>query len=85
MVSVEFENNSYLLTSDGVWVGNGGPKQGRYPGLHCSAPMILWPELVSAGIEQGYDRSELIRKAPEKPAKSTKRRAKKPANSISIF
>jgi hypothetical protein len=86
MVSIEFEKNRYQLTPSGVWIGTGGPNGGRYPGLYCAAPMVIWPELISAAITQGYEKSDLAREVPKKAAKSSAKKAyKKPANSISIF
>jgi hypothetical protein len=87
MVTVDFEGNNYLYSksdTSGVWVGNGGPKQGRYPGLHCAAPTIMYPAMVIAAIEQGADKSEFVFEKKEK--KASKPRASKPKkNSISIF
>jgi hypothetical protein len=89
MITVDFEGNNYLLSKDsrgGYWVGNGGPKRGRYPGLSCTAPSIMWPELAKKAIKEGYEASEL-RCAPlkkeSKPRKSSTKKPKKPT--ISIF
>ena len=87
MVTVNFEGNSYLYSkssSGGVWLGNGGPRRGRYPGLSCAAPTIIYPKLIAAAIEQGADKSEFVFEKKEK--KEKKPRAFKPKkNAISIF
>lgn len=89
MITVNFEGNSYLLSKSsdgGRWVGSGGPRGGRYPGLHCSAPRIIWPMLLRAAIEQGYEAADLRCNPVVKDGKPRKTSAKKSKNnSISIF
>lgn len=87
MVTVNFEGNTYLFSKSdtrGIWIGFGGPKYGRYPGLYCAAPAILYPEMTALAIEQGADRAELIIEKKEKKA-SKPRSAKLKKNAISIF
>jgi hypothetical protein len=90
MIIVEFENNSYLFSKDknggGYWIGYGGPKGGRYPGLNCRAPIIVWSELNALAIEDGATWEDLRSNPPKKekkPRKASKKKSKK--KSISIF
>ncbi len=87
MVTVDFEGNNYLYSKGdtrGVWLGNGGANQGRYPGLNIVAPTIMYPAMILAAIEQGADRAEFVFEKKEK--RPSVRRASKPKkNSISIF
>ena len=87
MVTVTFEGNSYLYSRSndgGVWVGNGGPRGGRYPGIDCAAPVIMFPELIARAIEAGTDKAFFI--SEKKEVKTSKPRAfKTKKNAISIF
>lgn len=85
MITVNYHGNSYLFSKSsngGVWIGNGGPMKGRYPGLYRAAPMIIWPALTAAAIEAGTDKSAFF--SPAK--KETKHRvAKTTSTTIAIF
>jgi len=87
MITVDFQGNSYRFSNGrngGIWVGNGGPNRGGYPGLHMVVPSIMWPKLFAAAIEAGYEKSELIVEKVVKKA-SKKRVAKIKKNEIAIF
>ncbi len=87
MVTVDFEGNNYLYlrsNTGGVWVGNGGENQGRYPGMSIAAPTIMYPAMIIAAIEQGADRAEFVTEKKEKKV-SKPRSAKPKKNTISIF
>ena len=91
MITVDFEGNNYLFSRDkdgrGSWMGNGGPRGGRYPGKYIVAPSIMWPALRAAAIEQGAEASEMA----YKPLGESKTKTKKPKkvkttkNVIAIF
>ena len=98
MVSVKLGNDVYHF-QNGDWYGvtRGLPSEVSrfYPGSNTRAPLCIYPQLLSAGLEQGYDKSVFSRnievgdesddftEETEKPRR--KSRAKKKSNSISIF
>ena len=89
MVTADFEGNNYLFCRDksgrSYWVGNGGPKGGRYPGLNAIAPMNMWPELRLAALEQGVDKEEMAYTPPKPKKKSRPKKAKTTKDTIAIF
>ena len=87
MIEAEFEGNKYSYhkrdKGRGVWFGLSG-SGGLFPGAHCVAPRVLWPELVKTAVASGVSISEFSTPKPEK--KVAKKRSKKVSGpSISIF
>lgn len=100
MVSVRFGDDVYNFVN-GDWYGasKGGQSDFSrfYPGNNTRAPLCIYPQLLSAGLEQGYDRSVFSRKIEaddesddfteetEKPRRKSRAKKKSNSNSISIF
>lgn len=98
MISVRLGNDIYHF-QNGYWYGveKGLPSEVSrfYPGSNTRAPFCIYPQLLAAGLGQGYDKSvfscaievddksDNITEDTEKPRR--KSRAKKKSNSISIF
>lgn len=99
MISVQLGGDFYHF-SHGDWYGISRGEKSDYsnffPGAYTRAPLCIYPKLLSAALEQGYDSSDFSRKRQEeedvfddnteeteKPRR--KSRGKKKSNSISIF
>ena len=87
MIEAVFEGNkySYHRRNDkrGEWFGLSG-SGGLFPGAHCVAPRILWPELVRSAVASGVSRDKFATpKLEKKPAKKRSKKISGP--SISIF
>ena len=100
MVSVRFGNDVYhFLNGDWYGVSKGLTTEFSrfYPGNNTRAPLCIYPQLLAAGLEQGYDKSVLSRnievddesddltEETEKPRRKSRAKKKSNSNSISIF
>ena len=99
MVRVKLGGDWYAY-SNGDWYGvSRGARSdfsNFFPGLNTRAPLSIYPNLLSAGLEQGYDKSAFLCKRQEedvfddnteeteKPRRKSRGKKKK-SNSISIF
>jgi hypothetical protein len=100
MIRVKLGGDWYAY-SNGDWYGVSRGARSDFskffPGPNTRAPLSIYPNLLSAGLEQGYNRSVFSRKKQEeevvfddnteeteKPRRKSRGKKKK-SNSISIF